>query len=136
MLDNLFSSVDLLEKGSSASWLRNEVISNNIANVDTPGYKASEVKFEDLMAAAAGTEGSGLKMAVTNAKHISAQSGDLSDVEAQVVTDRSTSERLDGNNVDVEHEMSELAKNSIEYYTLMSKVNSEFRKLDSAIKVT
>ncbi len=54
MWNDLFSSVNLLEKGLGATWLRNEVISNNIANVDTPGFKASEVEFETLMADAPG----------------------------------------------------------------------------------
>jgi flagellar basal-body rod protein FlgB len=53
-----------------------------------------------------------------------------------VVTDRSTAAGLDDNNVDIESQMAALAKNSIEYYTLVNKVNSEFRKLDTAISVT
>ncbi len=51
------------------------------------------------------------------------------------MTDESTSTRLDGNNVNIENEMVELAKNSINYYTTVSKVNSEFRKLNTAINV-
>ena len=135
MWNDLFSSVNLLGKGASASWLRNEVISNNIANVDTPGFKESEVKFEDLMAAAMGQQGT-LAMNTTDERHMSTQGGDVDQVEPHIVTDTDTSAGLDDNNVDIETEMSEMAKNSIEYYTLVSKVNSEFRKLDAAINVT
>lgn len=135
MWDNLFSSVNLLGKGVGATWLRNEVIGNNIANVDTPGFKTSEVEFEDLMAAALG-KGDGLPLKAADARHISGRARDADDVEAAVVTNRSTSAGLDENNVDIESEMAELAKNSIEYYTLVSKINSEFRKLDTAINVT
>lgn len=136
MWENLFSSVNCLEKGMGATWLRNEVISNNIANIDTPGFKASEVEFEDLMAAAVGSGPKTVALAVTDDRHISGKAESAADVEAKVVKDDSTSAGLDENNVDIEHEMAELAKNSIEYYSLVSKVNSEFRKLDAAINVT
>ena len=135
MWNNLFSSVNVLEKGIGATWLRNEVISNNIANIDTPGFKTSEVEFENIMAAAIGNDSKGLKLSVTNENHIPVKPGELSEINAEVVTDNSSSFGLNENNVDIEHEMAELAKNSIEYYTLVSKINSEFRKLDSAINV-
>jgi len=48
----LFNDIQLLEKGIDASWLRNQVISNNIANVDTPGFKSSKVEFESVFKAA------------------------------------------------------------------------------------
>jgi flagellar basal-body rod protein FlgB len=132
---DLFSSVDLLQKGVGATWLRNEVIGNNIANVDTPGFKTSDVEFEDLMAAALGGKGGDLQMKASDERHLSGYAGRSGDVEAKVVTNSSTSGGLDENNVDIESEMVELAKNSIEYYALVSKVNSEFRKLDTAISV-
>lgn len=133
-MSDLFSSVNLLEKGVSASWLRNEVITNNITNADTPNFKASRVQFESLMASALG-EGDGLPLKAGDERHIGG-AGEAEKVEPQVVTDRTTSAGLDGNNVDIESEMAALAKNSIEYYTLVNKVNSEFRKLNTAISVT
>ena len=50
MWENLFSSADLLQNGLKASWIRNAVIRNNLANVETPGFKASDVDFETLFA--------------------------------------------------------------------------------------
>jgi flagellar basal-body rod protein FlgB len=135
VLDKMFSSVNTLQKGLNASWLRNEVISNNIANVDTPGFKASRVRFEDLMASAVenGAD-SGTGMEVTNERHIQGgQASAFEQVEPEIITDETTSVRLDGNNVNIENEMVELAKNSIEYYATVSKINSEFRKLNTAI---
>lgn len=134
MWDNLFGAVDLLQKGVDASWLRNEVISNNIANADTVGFKASKVNFEDLFSQS--LQGTSLGLSTTNGKHFSEGASEAGDVEPEVTTDSGTSIRYDGNNVDAEHEMAELAKNTIEYYTLVGKMNSEFSKLDSAIKVT
>lgn len=136
MLNNLFSSVNTLQKGLNASWLRNEVIGNNIANIDTPGFKASHVRFEDVVAEAVDSERGGLKMAVTDENHIPVSGGSLlSDIEPEIVTDDTTSTRLDENNVNIDNEMVELAKNSINYYATVSKINSEFRKLNSAINV-
>jgi flagellar basal-body rod protein FlgB len=134
MLDNLFSSVNTLQRGLNASYLRNEVISNNIANVDTPGYKASHVRFEDLVAEAVGQEEDSLPMDVTDENHIPmAGSTAIDAIEPEIVKDDTTTTRLDGNNVNIDNEMVELAKNSINYYATVSKINSEFRKLNTAI---
>jgi flagellar basal-body rod protein FlgB len=133
MLDKMFSSVNTLQKGINASWLRNEVISNNIANVDTPGFKASRVQFEEILSETVEADGE-LEMAVTDEGHIPGSGASaFSRVEPEVFTDETTSTRLDGNNVNIENEMVELAKNSIEYYATVSKINSEFRKLNTAI---
>lgn len=134
MWDNLFGSVDLLKKGMDTSWMRNEVISNNIANADTVGFKSSDVKFEDAFADA--LNGKSIALSTTDARHISAGASEIESVSPQVVTDSDTSLRYDGNNVDTEHEMAEMAKNTIEYYTLVSKMNAEFQKLDTAINIT
>lgn len=136
MLENMFSSVNSLQKGLGASWLRNEVISNNIANVDTPGFKASHVLFEDVLANAIGSDDT-IGMATTNERHIPASAASaIQNAEPETVQDETTSTRLDGNNVSIENEMVDLAKNSIQYYATVSKINSEFRKLDSAINVS
>ncbi len=120
MWDSMFSAVELLQKGANASWLRNEVISNNIANVDTPGFKRSDVQFENIL-------NRELALSGTNAR--------VDGIEAVVVTDNSDALGLDGNNVDIEKEMTELARNTLEYYAYVSEINSEFRKLDAAINV-
>jgi len=120
LFDSMFDMTKALEKGLDACALRNQVISNNIANADTPGFKASSVKFEEYMKDAL-EDGGGLT------------ASDVENVEAQVVTNTDTTMRMDGNNVDVEYEMNELAKNNIEYYTLLEKVNSEFSQLRTVI---
>jgi flagellar basal-body rod protein FlgB len=134
MWNELFGSEDLIGKGLQASQLRQEVISNNIANTDTVNFKTSQVEFEDLFKQAL-TGSGGLQMTATNARHITTGSANVEGVTPQVVQEDTTL-RYDGNNVDTEHEMAEMAKNTIEYYTLVSKVNSDFRKLKAAIDVT
>lgn len=118
-----------------ATWLRNEVISNNIANVDTVGFKASSVQFEEIMASALGTGDSKLEMTATHEKHISKRPPRVDDVEPVVVKDESSSVRYDENNVNIESEMVALAKNTIHYYSMVNKINSEFKKLDMAINI-
>ena len=131
MFDSMFSSVGALEKGLDACALRNQVISNNIANADTPGFKTSSVKFEEYVQEA--LEGGDSAMEKTRGKHRSIGTSELDDVAPQVVANSDTSMRMDGNNVDIEYEMNELAKNNIEYYALLQKVNSEFSQLRTAI---
>ena len=128
MIDKIFSNVGVLQKGLDASWLKNEVITNNIANADTPNFKSSSVSFESAFKSA--LSGNSLAAKKTRDKHIDFQSQSM---EATVTTNEDTSNGLDGNNVDIDYENAELAKNTIYYSTLIKQVTSEFRKLNSAI---
>ncbi len=128
MIDKIFNNVGVLQKGLDASWLKNQVISNNIANVDTPNFKSSSVSFESMFKSA--LNGESFAARKTREKHIDFKSQSL---EATVTTNEGTSNGLDGNNVDIDYENAELAKNTIYYNTLIEQVSSEFRKLNSAI---
>ena len=128
MIDKLFNNVNILQKGLDASWLKNEVITNNIANEDTPGFKSSSVSFEAAFKSALSDQSFSAKK--TRNQHIDFQSQGL---EASVTTNTNTSNGLDGNNVDIDYENAELAKNTIYYNTLIEQVSSEFRKLSAAI---
>ena len=131
MWDNMFKPVDLLQQGLSAAWTRNAVIRNNIANVETPNFKASEVEFETLMARA--IESGGFQGAKTHARHIDIGAGSIESITPRIVKNRDLSMRMDGNNVDIEAENVNLARNSIYYNTLLEKMNSEIRRLRMAI---
>ncbi len=132
MWSDLFSSVDLLKNGLDASWQRNEVIRNNLANAQTPDFKASDVEFESLFASA--LEGGSFSGKTTRDKHIDIGSaGSLFDVESSVVQQSSTSMLMNGNNVDIEAENVALAQNSMLYNTLIEKVNGELARLRLAI---
>ena len=132
MWDNLFESVDLLQKGLQASWVRNSVIRNNIANVETPGFKSSEVVFESLIAQSlAGSDFQGRK---TRDKHIDiGAAGDIHNVSPRITETYNTSMRMDENNVDIEAENANLAQNSIQYNTLLLKLNSELNRIKLAV---
>ncbi len=130
MIGNMFSEIDKLKSGLDASWLRSETISNNIANVDTPGYDRQTVAFEDYYRAAL-SGGSDLSLNTTRSGHFAMPISD--EPAATLEIDRSTTMRMDGNNVDIEKEMTDMAVNTIYYYTLQAKVTSEFNQLNTAI---
>ena len=124
---NVFSYINVLDKAADASWLRNEAISNNLANVDTPNYKRQDVSFEDeLIRNLNKVENCAMAAKVYNME--------LSRIEHRVYTDAEAfSYRLDGNNVDVDRENVYMAQNQITYNSLMQCVKSEFQNLKTAM---
>lgn len=131
MLEDIFKDTKYLEKGLDASWTRHQVILNNIANADTPGFKSSHVEFEDEFKAALAQ--SDFEAKRSRPGHMDFGTPDVNDVPINIVQDGDTTMRMDGNNVDIDHEMSELAKNNIYYDTLVQKLTSEYNRLRMAI---
>jgi flagellar basal-body rod protein FlgB len=131
MFDKLTSHLKLREKALDAAWLRNEAISQNIANVDTPGYKRVSVSFEEHLESA--SQRNGFKGNTTSSRHV--QIGRNSDrAKIRVTRDNTTlSTRLDGNNVDIETEMASLAKNDIRYNALVQGISSSYQRIKSVI---
>lgn len=125
---NAFDYINVLDKAADAAALRNELISNNIANQDTPGYKRQDVNFEAQ-----------LTKAMKNSKYISIDSkvSNLRDsaLKPRQYTDYSNySYRIDGNNVDPEQEQVALASNQLKYEGLMKSISSEFSNLSAVMK--
>lgn len=111
----------LIKKSLDASTERSRVIAHNISNVNTEGYKASNVVFEEKLNTILSNESIGLKTTHTN--HIS-DGNTISTINPEIKKNNSTSMRLDGNNVDIDSEMADMAANSILYNTLISQANS------------
>lgn len=130
MIDKLFNRTQLYERALDASWKRNEVIANNIANVDTPNFKKSSVQFETELASA--LQQDHLPTAKTHSGHRDFHTR-AGDVRATVTEESGTTMRLDGNNVDIEQEMVQLAKNNIYYASTLTKLNGEFKRMRIAI---
>ncbi len=120
-----FNYINVLDKAADASWTRNTIIANNIANNDTPGYKRKDVQFESyLLNAIAG--GDNLDKDI--------QDVDLSTLNANTYIDNSRlSYRIDGNNVDINTESAYLAQNQIRYYTLLDSMTQEFSRLSAVV---
>lgn len=133
MFDKIFRNTSYLEKGLDAAWMRQQVIANNIANVDTPGFKASRVEFEDYFKSALENENDGFKAKKTRAGHMNFGMGDIDSVTPAVVNNGDMTQRMDENDVDIDYEMAELAKNSLYYNTLATKVSQDLSRLRIAI---
>lgn len=132
MFEKLTGSLKLRAKALDAAWLRNEAIAQNIANVDTPGYKKSTVEFEEHLENALGN--GSFKGFTTDGRHIRIGSGDADNVKIRVTKNyRNLSTRLDGNNVDIDSEMASMAKNDIRYNTLVQSISSGYQRLMSVI---
>ena len=130
MNSGAFGYVDVLKTAADASWLREEVLSNNIANVDTPNYKRQDVEFKTYLNSA--IEQSGKPKAALTQK---INNVDLSNIKTRTYTDNSSlSYRIDGNNVDLSTENVELAAEQINYNALIDSMNNEFSRFKAVLK--
>lgn len=111
--------------------LRNNVISSNIANAETPGYQAKKVDFENALARALDLEGLG-QLEGTQPEHYPTGSGSLSRIRADVYENPDVSVNNDGNTVDMEREMNALAENSIMYKAAVQLINKKMATLKYA----
>ena len=125
---NAFDYINVLNRAADAAWQRNEAISNNIANVDTPGYKRQDVAFESVLQKALGNNRyESMDEKVSNIN--------LSRLRGRAYVDYDNySYRLDGNNVDIENENVMLAENQLKYQGLISSINQEFTNLQTVMK--
>lgn len=120
--NSMFNHTDLMGLALDATWKRNQVINENIANIDTPGYKRKDVSFESYLEKALNSN---------DPKAVEK----LNRVQPSVYTENQhLNYRKDGNNVDVDTEMVYLAENQVRYNTMISQVNYNFNRLKAVIK--
>jgi len=121
----------LLEKGLDAAALRQRVIANNVANVDTPMFKRSDVSFEDLLNQQLGAQAplQGLR---TDPRHIpiGPQNQFPSPV---IVTDTQSVMNNNLNNVDIDYEMASMAANQLRYNVMVQEISSELKRVQTAL---
>ena len=130
MNSGAFGYVDVLKTAADASWLREEVLTNNIANVDTPNYKRQDVEFTTYLKSA-------LEQAGTPASTLTQKGNEahLSGITTRTYTENTTlSYRMDGNNVDLSTENAELAAEQINYNALIDSMNNEFTRMKAVLK--
>lgn len=120
----------VLERALAASALRHKVIANNIANVNTPGFKKSRVRFEDELQQA--LDGSRIPLAATDPRHLPGRHA-ASIPTPQTVPVTGTTMRRDGNNVDIDQEMALMAENNIYYSALAQQMANYFSGIKTAI---
>lgn len=125
---NAFDYVNVLDKAADASWKRESLITNNLANVDTPGFKRQDLDFQSM-----------LKLQLASGNHDSLDARvsnlDLTKLNPMTFTDLAGySYRLDGNNVDVDTEEVELASEQIRYMAIAAGINQEFSRMRAVLK--
>ena len=127
---NVFDYTNILDKAADASWMRENVITNNIANIDTPGYKRQDVDFESVLQKALGkTKYSSLD------KKVRELNQDLGKLTTTSYTDAANySYRLDRNSVDENTENAELASESLRYQLLTTAITNNFSRMQTVLK--
>jgi flagellar basal-body rod protein FlgB len=130
MTPQLFGDrIQILQEGLDFGALKNRVIASNIANVETPGYKAFKVIMNEKLGSGASNPH---ELAKTHPSHLDG-SGIKGNGNFTVVKDKSTTMRVDQNNVDLEREMAESSANSIFYAALSQFIARNFAGLKSVI---
>lgn len=126
-------TMDIVGKALDGASLRQQIITNNMANIDTPGYKAMEVSFEEQLQEAIKDGRVGTRLRTSHTRHM--QIGNPADREyaPRVSALTGYKYRNDRNSVDIDREMARLAKNSIYYDAMARSMNNEFRLLRMAI---
>ena len=136
MLEQILNSSNFnyLPRAMTAATIRQEVIANNIANVNTPNYRKSVVEFEEFLAREIyGEEPDGkLKMVRTHDKHLPHAPLKFH-AEPTIFQDNTTIMRTDDNNVDIDIEMANLSKNQLYYNAIATELGGHVTRLKNAI---
>lgn len=115
-------ATSLLAKDLDGLWARQQAISDNIANFETPGYKTKTVSFEDQLRAQVARDG-------TTDERIQ----NIEDVQPVTVVAEDEMFRADGNGVDLEQQNIELARTQLNYYYSVDQLSEAFARLKTAI---
>ncbi|MDH4238598.1 MAG: flagellar basal body rod protein FlgB [Phycisphaerae bacterium] len=113
------SIFDFLEAGIRAESLRQKAIANNIANLETSGYRRIDVKFEELLAKALNSSGP----------------VDLSELEPQIHQPQKTPVNSNGNDVSLESEVGQMVKNTLRYKAYIRLLNKKYNQMELAMDI-
>lgn len=122
------SNINLLEHFVSYCSAKNKIISKNIANIGTEGYKREDISFKNYF-----QQNINPMIRTTNPKHLSINSAQ-NDLQFELTEDNSTDNVSGINNVDIDQEMSELAANSIQFRFAARKISDYYKGIQNVIK--
>lgn len=128
MAINFENALGIHEQALRMRERRSELLAANIANADTPGYKARDLDFRTMLRDAA--EGGALETTTTHARHISTGGG----LDAQPMYRVPTQPSVDGNTVDIQVENAAFARNVLEHQASFQFLNGKFTGLSKALK--
>ena len=111
---------------------RSNILANNIANADTPGYKSRDIDFHQVLESMSGEQGSDLSMKTTSSGHAT---GLLTGESINGLKYRTqTQPSIDGNTVDLQKERAEFTRNTLEFNSSFTFVNGTIKGLMKAIR--
>ena len=111
--------IDIIDAGVRAESLRQKAIANNVANLETPGYRRVNVKFKELFAKALDSSGA----------------VDLSKIEPQIYQPENTAVKSNGNDVSLEVEVGEMVKNTLRHKAYIRLLQKKYQQIELAISV-
>lgn len=117
-------TMQALAAGLKFREMRQEIISSNIANAETPGYKAKRLDFEKALARALDVDGQ-MGMKIEDEKHFNVGGGGFENLEPEVFEDPNGAVNESGNTVNREDEMARMTENKIMYDTLVQLMNKK-----------
>lgn len=123
---------DLLFNQLSFRSDKQQVISSNISNINTPGYKTKDLVFEHELKKI--DDGKDLKMFATNSNHITGDMDIPKINQANLIQPKGLEEQNDGNNVNLDTQMSEMSKNKVIFDALQSSIKKDSRLFRSVIE--
>jgi len=130
MQTRLDKEVGFMEQGLRLRSQRQQVLATNIANADTPNYKAQDIDFNQAMKAALSNTSSSAGLATTHPQHVGGTNGGA----AKVQTRNQVQNSADGNTVDMDVEQSQFAENALQYETLVTMINGTFKNINSVMQ--
>lgn len=111
--------IDILDAGIRTESLRQKVIAGNVANLETPGYRRSEVAFEDLLAKALDANGQ----------------VDLNELEPEIFRPENTPVKANGNDVNLEAEVGQMVKNTLRHKTYIRLLQKKYNQIELATNI-
>ena len=130
MFKQFDNNINILNKALDGLWLRDKVINQNVSNVNTPNYKRLTVDFEDKLRDAIHDQES--KLNRTHDKHLQ-MTKKIDEIKPEIGIDKNYSYRFDKNNVNIDRESADLAKNFIMYNAVTNQAINEFDKIKNVI---
>ncbi len=111
---------------------RQKVISSNIANINTPGYKTKELVFEDELKNS--ITNNSLQMTATNSRHMTNVNSSLANSNPKLMEVENLEEQNDGNNVNIDTQMGEMSKNKVLFDAIQSSIKRDSKLFRSVVE--
>ena len=118
-MSNSINMLNLLDTGIQAESLRQKAIADNVANLNTPGFKRNDIRFEELLNKAMNSGGT----------------VDLNEVQPEIYKPMTTPVNANGNDVSLAHEVGEMVKNSLRHQTLTLILKKKYMQMETAMRV-